>query len=273
MSAARQISQGLAPLGPIAPEPRSRLLEDIVIQHGPVQQLGRFFLEADLAARDRGVFLSFCPLHELVSVNRENRDSWRPLIPIFDPDQDGFKTETGFCILGRNRQGKVVAAQAARLYQLDRMSFHDAATSLDLFYEDPAAARARGESCTVTAQAARAIRGRVVFSGAGWYHPDFRGQLLSCILPRISRVYAFARWNSEFTVSMMAEGVIRGGMAARCGYNNVDWDVTIRNFAIGDLRFAFVWMSTTELLEDVEAFLRGDVAQVDGLVEQRSAKQ
>jgi hypothetical protein len=61
-------------------------------------RLGRFFLEADRAARDRGVFLSFRPLHGLVAVNRENRDSWRPLIPIFDGDKGGFKPETGYVI-------------------------------------------------------------------------------------------------------------------------------------------------------------------------------
>jgi hypothetical protein len=251
----------------------SKLLSEIRIEHGPIQRLGRFFLEADRAARERDVFLSFCPLHELVAVNQQNRDTWRPLIPIFDPHEGGFRPETGFCILGRNRHGEVVAAQAARLYTFDETSFYDAATSLALFYSDTAAARSRGEVCAVSAQSARGVTGRVVFSGGGWYRPDYRGRLLSCILPRISRAYAFTRWDSDFTVSMMAEGVIKGGMASRCGYTNVDWDVTIRNFAIGDLRFAFVWMTAEQLLDDLDTFLGGFAAQIDGPIEQRRAKQ
>jgi hypothetical protein len=248
------------------------LLSEICIEYGPINSLGRFFLDADNAARERGVVLSFGPLDELLRVNLQNRDSWRPLIPIFDCAQGGFRPETGFCILGRNARGKVVAAQAARLYRFDRCNFHEAATTLDLFYADAAAARARGEACRVTAPSARKISGRVVFSGGGWYHPDYRGRDLSCILPRISRAYAHARWNSCATVSMMAEGVIGGGMAQRCGYTNVEWDVTIRNFAIGDLRFALVWMRTDEMLADIEEFSSGARAQHDGVVKQRRAQ-
>jgi hypothetical protein len=230
-------------------------------------------LKADRAARARGVFLSFGALDELVGVNHDNRDSWRPLIPIFDPHAGGFSEETGFCILGRNSRGEVVAAQAARLYEFDRITFYDAATSLRLYYRDPEMARQRGEACIVTAAATRQITGRVVFSGGGWYRPDYRGLFLSSILPRISRAYAFTRWNSDVTVSMMAEGVVRGGMAERCGYTNIDWDISIKNFAIGDLRFAFVWMETQQLLQDVDDFLGTFDAQVDLPVEGRRAQQ
>jgi hypothetical protein len=252
---------------------RPKLLTDIRVEHGPIDRLGRFFLEADRAARERGVFLSFSPIDDLVAVNKQNRDTWRPLIPIFDPDEGGFNSENGFCILGCNVSGEVVAAQAARLYVLEDTTFYDASTDLSLFYQNPEAARARGEVCTVTAEATRRITGRFVFSGAGWYRPDYRGRLLTCILPRISRVYAFTRWNTDFTVSMMAEAVIKGGVAERCGYTNVDWDVTIRNFAIGDLRFAFVWMDTSQLLTDLDHFLISFAAQVDRPVETRAGEK
>lgn len=249
----------------------NEFLTALKLDHGPISRLGHFFLKADNAARDRGISLAFGTPDEFAQVNEQNRDSWRPLIPIFDPQTGGFSADNGFCILGRNQQGVVVATQAARFYLLGDKTFCDAATDLSLYYADAAAARARGESCHVTSQATRNIRGRVVFSGGGWYHPDYRGRLLSCILPRVSRAYAFSRWNSDFTVSMMAEGVITGGMAERCGYTNVDWDVSIRNFSVGDLRLAFVWMDTTQMLADLESFLGSFDAQVDRPVEQRSA--
>jgi len=250
-----------------------KLLTDIRVEHGPIYRLGRFFMEADRAARERGVFLSFSAIDDLVALNKQNRDSWLPLIPIFDPDKGGFRPDCGFCILGRNAGGEIVAAQAARLYTLEQTTFYDAATDLSLFYQDPEAAHARGEVCTVTAKATHRITGRFVFSGAGWYRPDYRGRLLTCILPRISRAYAFTRWNSDYTVSMMAEAVIKRGVAARCGYTNVDWDVVIRNFAIGDLRFAFVWMDTPQLLADIDQFLVNCRAQVDGPVQTRGGQK
>ncbi len=252
---------------------QSTFLSEIHLEHGPISRLGHFFLKADNAARDRGISLAFGTPEEFAQVNEQNRDSWRPLIPIFHPRMGNFSTGNGFCILGRNRNGTVVATQAARFYPLDQTTFYDAASDLSLYYPDASAARARGESCLVTAQATRNVSGRVVFSGGGWYHPDYRGRFLSCILPRISRAYAFSRWNSDFTVSMMAEGVIKGGMAERCGYTNIDWDVSIRNFAIGDLRFAFVWMEAAQLLTDLEQFLSSFDAEVDRTVDQGRAKQ
>ncbi len=249
----------------------TEFLTALKLDHGPISRLGYFFLKADTAARDRGISLSFGTPQEFARANEQNRDSWRPLISIFDPETGGFSEQNGFCILGRNRQGVVVATQAARFYDLDGTSFYDAASDLSLYFADPAAALAQGASCVVTSQATRNITGRVVFSGGGWYHPQYRGRLLSCILPRISRAYAFSRWNSDFTVSMMAEGVIKGGMAQRCGYTNIEWDVSIRNFSVGDLRLAFVWMDTLQMLADLETFLSSFDAQVDGTVEQRSA--
>jgi hypothetical protein len=54
-----------------------------------------------------------------------------------------------------------------------------------------------GERCLVTAPATRRIRGRVVFSGAAWYRPDYRGRGLSAILPRVGKAYALARWSPD----------------------------------------------------------------------------
>ena len=73
------------------------------------------------------------------------------------------------------------------------------------------------------------------------------------------------------TVSMMAEAVIKGGLAERCGYTHVDWDVRLKNFAVGDLRLAFVWMPTDQLLSDLRAFSGTFGAQIDGGVDLRRA--
>jgi hypothetical protein len=37
--------------------------------------LGRYFLKADHAARERGVYLSLASLEELMEINRQNLDS------------------------------------------------------------------------------------------------------------------------------------------------------------------------------------------------------
>ena len=63
----------------------SSFLDDIRIDFGPSGLLGRFFLAADAAVQERGVRLSFAPMEQLVEINRENPQSWRPLLPHYDP--------------------------------------------------------------------------------------------------------------------------------------------------------------------------------------------
>jgi hypothetical protein len=264
-----------------------RLPAALQIVHGPVDLLGRFFLWADSEARDRGVTLSFAPLEELVTVNRSNSDTWRPLVPLFDPAVGGIDAQTGFALLGRNDAGEVVATQAARLYDWSTTCFRDEAVSLRMFYADPTAALARGECCIVSAASATTLSGRIVFSGAGWYRPDYRGKGLATILPRISRAYAYTRWHTDCTISMFADAVLAGGMAVRCGYTNVEpASVELINSPIGTLRFALVSMATTENLADLTAILadataredrrsraEGGAAQINSDVHDRSAEK
>ena len=247
------------------------LLSQLTTDYGPTDLLGRFFQCADTAARARGVTLSFASLAELITVNEQNRDSWPPLFPTYDIRHNTIAPEEAFCILGRDRHGKVVAAHAGRLFNLTCRSFHDLAQSLQPMYEHPDASKRPGETCEVTARAARSIKGRVVFSGAAWYHPDYRGKQLSTIVPILSRAYALTHWNVDYLVAMMSEGVVSGGMTLRTGYTNIDWDIRVTNSPMGDVRFAFMWMQPPQLLEDVAKFVaRFDSERRDRLVQRRA---
>jgi hypothetical protein len=230
------------------------LLNELTTIYGPASLLGRFFLQADTAARARGVNLSFASLPELITVNEQNRDSWLPLFPTYDVRHNTIGPDEAFCILGRDREDRVVAAHAGRLFNLTCSNFYDLAQSMRLMYEDPDRSKRPGETCEVTAEAARSIKGRVVFSGAAWYHPDYRGRQLSTIVPILSRAYAFTHWNMDYLVAMMSEGVVSGGMTQRAGYTNIDWDIRVTNSPLGDVRFAFMWMQPSQLLEDVAKF-------------------
>jgi hypothetical protein len=227
----------------------------LAMRYGPLELLGNFFRCAETAARERGVTLSFADMAELIAVNELNRDSWLPLFPTYDVRHNTIGPDEAFCILGRDRHGKVVAAHAGRLFDLGGGSFHDLAQSMRLMYEDPKRSMRPGETCEVTAEATRSIRGRVVFSGAAWYRPDYRGKQLSTIVPILSRAYAFTRWNIDYLVAVMSEEVVRGGMTRRTGYTNIDWDIRVTNSPLGDVRFAFMWMEPPQLLQDVAKFI------------------
>jgi hypothetical protein len=208
---------------------------------------------------------------DLIEVNQLNRDSWLPLFPTYDVRHNTIGPDEAFCILGRDRNGKVVAAHAGRLFNLTFGNFHDLAQSLRLMYQDPDRSKRPDECCEVTAKSARSIKGRVVFSGAAWYHPDYRGRQLSTIVPILSRAYAFTHWNIDDLVAMMSEGVVSGGMTLRTGYTNIDWDIRVTNSPLGDVRFAFMWMEPPQLLEDVAKFVVRSEREVrDALIERRA---
>lgn len=250
-----------------------RLPDQITVDHGPVALLGRFFLKADAAARSRGVQLSLVPLAVLPETNRQNSDTWLPLLPLFDPSIGGVTEATGIALIGRNDRGEIVATQGARLYDWTNSDLFEEATSLRMFYADPDASCLPGERCEITAPSARRIRGRVVFSGAGWYRPDHRGHLLSGILPRISRALAYTRWRSDYTISMIADAVIAGGMARRAGYTQVEEKGVrmINSPVTKDATGALVWMPPDQMLDDLARFLSTFDAQVDAGLEQRRA--
>ena len=231
------------------------LLSHLAMRYGPLELLGNFFRCAETAARERGVTLTFADMAELIAVNELNRDSWLPLFPTYDIRHNTVGPDEAFCILGRDRHDKVVAAHAGRFFDLAGGSFHDLEQSMRLMYENPARSMRPGETCEVTAEATRSIRGRVVFSGAAWYHPDYRGKQLSTIVPILSRAYAFTRWKPDYLVAMMSDEVVRGGMTRRTGYTNIDWAIRVTNSPLGDLRFAFMWMEPPQLLQDVAKFI------------------
>jgi len=246
-------------------------LDSIEIQHGPVAMLGRFFLAADAAARASGLTLSFASLADLVRTNEANSDSWRPLLPLFDDRCLEATPDNAFCVVGRDSDGRIVATHAARLYDWSNTTFYDEAESLRLFYDDPQRMRRPGEALIVTAPSARKISGLTVFSGAAWYHPDFRGRSLSRILPRIGKAYALARWPAATIVSFMAEEVHARGFAGRFGYENVDWSVMMQNTRVGTLKAALLSVSRNSALDYVARFLSDRRPQVDARVLGRSA--
>jgi hypothetical protein len=123
-----------------------------------------------------------------------------------------------------------------------------------MFYADPDAALAREDRCEITTPIAEKISGRVVFSGGIWYRRDFRGKDLGTILPRISRAYAFTRWHSDFTLGMMGDAVIAGGLAERAGYTKVEPGcITLVASPLGEMRCGLIWMQSDELLADLTA--------------------
>ena len=148
-----------------------RLPATLEISHGPPGLLGRFFLWADNAVRNRGVTLHFTTFDELAAVNKANSDTWRPLFPIFDPVLGGANPQTD--------SPSSVAMPTARWSQRRaRGSMTGPARPFTMrpshcgcLYQDADAARARGDKCAITAPSAKTISGRVAFQAPAGIGP------------------------------------------------------------------------------------------------------
>jgi hypothetical protein len=210
--------------------PIGRLPNEIRVNHGPRELLGRFFLEADRDAQDRGVtlYLSY-DLNRLTEINERNRSTWAPLLPVFDPTLNNISPGSSFLIEGRNPAGDVVATQAARLFDWTGTTLKAELETLRFLYQDPERHARPGERITVTAPTAERITGLVAISGGVWFHPDYRRRGLSKVLPRISRAYAHTLWNTDWSFGLVDPSIVERNLVKAYGYRNSEPLVQIRN--------------------------------------------
>src|SRR5262249_22751056 len=133
----------------------------------------------------------------------------------------------------------------------------DQIRSLRVFYEDPAPHVAEGESVELDGAAIEHIKGRTVYGGALWVRPDYRRRGLTTIMPRISRAYAFTRWDTAFHWSFVEPKTHNFGVPHASGPFHVEesMPVTLRLKFRGVFPSYVMWMSSEELLEDISGIV------------------
>lgn len=252
-------------------------IEQLDLQHGPIELLSRFFFKAVHAAAQRGVYLEFGTFSDLLETNRINPDSWMPLTTSFREDPGGVTNDTGFVILGRNRDGDIVAAQAVRIFDWQSTNFKEEAESLRLFYENPACDKLENESCVVAAENASQITGRVALGGGIWYRPDYRRKELGEIIPRLARAYAFTQWNYDCLIATITQQNITKSFDRRLGFKDVVPNSMVMRHSLtypeGDLHLALARMTLMELIDDIFIFLVDFDREIAAGVDERGAQE
>jgi hypothetical protein len=229
-------------------------LTRLVVNHGPAALLGRLFLNTDAECRRRGVTLTFGTFAELLAINAQNRDSWKPLMPIFDPAFHDFTDDNAIVLVGRNRAGVPVMTNVGLRFDLTGTNYHDYAEQLRVNYARPEEMKRPGERCIATAPSLKTMTGQVLFAGALWFHPSVRGIGLAPFTGRTLRGLALTRWNVDYATAFMVEGPLKGGLADRIGYPQVEWSIAYENTAMGDFKCGLTWMDRMFLLQDLAAF-------------------
>jgi hypothetical protein len=232
------------------------------IDHGPIGLLGRFFLQADTDLHGMGLRLNIAPLSVLAEINSNNQADWRRLLPSFDPEFADLNDDNAYSIVIRTMSGEPVATNAVRLFDWSGSNAKSEFESLRVFYDQPRRMKRPGEMCTVTAATAKSICGRVSLSGAAWCRKDFRGHAVASIVSRLSKAYALAKWNPDYSIGLMLGTVQERGFARRFGFRTIDWDVQINGTGQGDRRFALLSMNRDEVVESASEYLVGGFGEV-----------
>ncbi len=236
----------------IVPENNLRLPDALTIKHGPAQLLSRFVLAGDKAARQRGISLRLRhDFAELQYVNKQqtaNR-TWFPLVKMYNPEYTELTPENSYWISGEDQHGEIVLTQAGRIHYWPETTLEQEAR-LMLY-----GGRDDGQSCLVTAPAAKSITGVVLCAGAHWIRPDFRGMQLSHLLARLGRAYATARWPLDWCIAIVAPILVEKGVAKGYGYPHASRSIFFPGAPSGAVENVLAYISGAEAFQDLAKYL------------------
>ncbi len=242
----------------LVPEDNLRLPDALTIKYGPARLLATFVLEGDKAARQQGIRLRVRnDFEELLYLNKQRvaNGTWYPLMRMFNPEFSTLVPENSYWISGEDEQGEIVATHAGRVHYWPETTL---AQEADVMLYG---GRDQGQHCVVTAADAKIITGVVVYGGSAWVRPDFRGQRLSQLLPRIGRAYALARWPIDWGISIVAPVLVEKGVAAGYGYKHESRSIIFPGAPSGAVDNVLVSVSAAEAYDDfAEILLNGFLA-------------
>jgi hypothetical protein len=229
------------------------LVDQMTFAHGPRDLLVQYASTADETARDLGLRLRIsADFERLAALNKQHRDSWAQLIPIFDPAHSSLDAQNAFFIEGIDEEGETVVTSAGRLYDFGDRSLAGELRSLRAFYRAPAPRITGGGSIEVAAPAAEHICGRTMFSGAVWVRPDHRRHGLTRSVPRLTRSYALTLWNPPVFWMIIEPQLDHVGVTRAYGSWDLEGKLGVHVPAWrGDVDFLLYTMGQTTLIRDL----------------------
>jgi len=246
-------------------------LDRLRINNAPIGLLGLYFARIAEVVTSLDIALSIEPVSRLMDLNKQNRGSWRPLFPAFNPDYNALDETNSFSLIAYDVTGEPVASGACRLYDWALTNYHDELESLRMLRDSREADSFPFESCAVSASMARNVTGRIAFAGAAWCHPKVRGKSLSSIIPRTSKALALAKWDFDNMAGLMVEDSLARGLGKRFGYASAEIGALFQTKGGASIIYALLAMPREDVVEHVREYLASNGSQVDTVIDRRLA--
>ncbi len=174
--------------------------DELVIRNGDPAVLGRFFLEAESALAHAGITVRRVDLKTLNDTYAANTATWPIIGPPFNIHDSSLDDAGAACLIGYDDAGRAVVSCAARHYDLGDQSLVEALRDLWFFYGDKAEALRGKISLDLAVPEAEKIRGKVIYLGGLWVHPDYRHEKLCVVFSLLTRAFALSQWDFEHEV-------------------------------------------------------------------------
>lgn len=173
--------------------------------------------------------------------------------PTYDPAQSHLTPANAFW-LRLQQNGRTIACSANRFFRTDDLLdlirsmriWHDARP---LLLEPPFP--------VVVPPSFPRVAGRVGHSGGLWVHPDFRGQGLSRVLPRLIRVLALRHYDEDWHSTLVNDSLLASGVPRRA-YGYTRWEKVVDAHVPAVGRHEVVWLGLMDR-EEMFACMAGDI--------------
>lgn len=146
-------------------EEATSFINDINIDHGPVELIERYFKLSHEYLHQRGVVLRRVDPMDAVRLNRVNEASWWRQVPILDAEDFPPTWDELVAFIGYDVDGDAVTAMSVRYFDLGQATLKEEMESLRLFYGDRAELAHKGVDCAITSPGAKQITGAIAYMG------------------------------------------------------------------------------------------------------------
>jgi hypothetical protein len=241
-------------------------LADLPVPVGPLSGLltsARDHLCA--LAESAGVTLWVNPHMEgLLAVNDRARaaGTWDEILPAASVRHRTLNPSNAYWIDGRSADGETVTVQAGLLYDCRERSLGQRFADLSVFYDDPQQQAPAGEFCDVTSEVALGLRGRIVWTNAGWTKPGAGKRGLFRTAQRANKLASWLLWQPDAMISVVDPDIVPVWSPERMGIRHMDSapTITFNQAGVGLLPMHFVLFSRPHFFGDLAALTVDEAA-------------